>query len=233
LSLHFSTLAKDQGERSVGIIFSGADSDGTLGLKAIKENGGLTMTQLPNVSGPHNPDMPQSAIASGVVDIAISAEEMGQKLVALAGGLDLHGSLDGSEWKEEEKKLVGAREAICAELHGQSGHDFSGYKTKTFFHRVRRRMQLAQITSVEAYVERLRTDPGEAQSLFRDLLINVTNFFRDADAFKALGEIVVPRLFEGRTASDTVRIWIPGCATGEEVYSVGILLREHMDTRVT
>ncbi len=74
------------------------------------------------------------------------------------------------------------------------------------------------------------TDPGEAQSLFRDLLINVTNFFRDADAFKALGEIVVPRLFEGRTASDTVRIWIPGCATGEEVYSVGILLREHMDT---
>ncbi len=230
IDVFFSTLAKDQGERSVGIILSGADSDGTLGLKAIKENGGLTMAQLPNGSGPHNPDMPQSAIASGVVDIAISAEEMGQKLVSLAGGLNLKGSLDGSEWKEEDKKLVGARDAICAELRGQSGHDFSGYKTKTFFRRVRRRMQLAQVTSIEAYVERLGTDPGEAQSLFRDLLINVTNFFRDADAFKALGEVVVPRLFEGRTASDTVRIWIPGCATGEEVYSVGILLREHMET---
>jgi len=179
IDVFFSTLAKDQGERSVGIILSGADSDGALGLKAIKEYGGLTMAQLPNGSGPHNPDMPQSAIASGVVDIAISAEEMGQKLVALAGGLDLHGSLDGSEWKEEGRKLIGAREAICAELRGQSRHDFSGYKTKTFFRRVRRRMQLAQITSIEAYVERLRTDPGEAQSLFRDLLINVTNFFRE------------------------------------------------------
>jgi two-component system CheB/CheR fusion protein len=85
----------------------GADSDGTLGLKAIKENGGLTMAQLPNGSGPRNPDMPQSAIASGVVDIAIPAEEMGQKLVELARGLDLNGGLDGSEWKEDEKKLDG------------------------------------------------------------------------------------------------------------------------------
>ncbi|CAN7602548.1 PAS domain-containing protein [Pararhizobium sp. LjRoot235] len=230
IDIFFSTLAKDQGERSVGIVLSGGDSDGTLGLKAIKENGGLTMAQLPNGSGPRNPDMPQSAIASGVVDIAIPAEEMGQKLIDLARGFDLSGDPGESAWKAEEKKLDGARDAIYAVLRGQSGHDFSGYKTKTFFRRVRRRMQLAQITSAETYIGRLRTDPGEAQSLFRDLLINVTAFFRDADAFKALGEIVIPRLFEGRTTSDTVRVWVPGCATGEEVYSIGILLREYMDT---
>jgi two-component system CheB/CheR fusion protein len=230
IDIFFSTLAKDQGERSVGIVLSGGDSDGTLGLKAIKENGGLTIAQLPDGSGPRNPDMPQSAIASGVVDIAIPAEEMGQKLIELARASDLNGGPGASEWKVEEKKLDRARDAIYAVLRGQSGHDFSGYKTKTFFRRVQRRMQLAQFASVDAYIERLRTDPGEAQNLFRDLLINVTNFFRDADAFKALGEIVVPRLFEGRAASDTVRIWVPGCATGEEVYSIGILLREFMDT---
>ena len=118
---------------------------------------------------------------------------------------------------------------IYAILRNQIGHDFSGYKTKTFLRRVQRRMQVTQLDTIEAYVERLRQEPHEVDALFRDLLINVTNFFRDADAFEAWRDLVIPKLFEGRGADDTVRVWVPGCATGEEVFSIAMLLREQMD----
>ena len=109
------------------------------------------------------------------------------------------------------------------------GHDFSGYKTKTFFRRVQRRMQVNRLDTMEGYVEQLRRDPKEVAALFRDLLINVTNFFRDADAFDALRDQVIPKMFDGRGADETVRVWVPGCATGEEVFSIAMLMREHMD----
>src|ERR1051326_3400027 len=115
-------------------------------------------------------------------------------------------------------------------LRSQVGHDFSGYKAKTFVRRVQRRMQVTQVGSVEAYLEHLRRDTHEVSALFRDLLIKVTNFFRDADAFEKLKELVIPKLFENRGAEDTVRVWVPGCATGEEVFSIAMLIREHMDT---
>jgi two-component system CheB/CheR fusion protein len=230
IDLFFSSLAKDQGEYSVGIVLSGGDSDGTLGVKAIKENSGLTIAQMPDGSGPHNPEMPRSAIASGLIDIAVPAEQMGPRLVAFAQGFQALAKIAELEPEAGDLQLDDARNAILSVLRNHSGHDFSGYKTKTFFRRVRRRMQLVQVNSLGAYVEQLKEDPGEAKSLFSDLLINVTNFFRDTQAFKALAENVVPRLFEGREAGDPLRVWVPGCATGEEVYSIAILLREHMDT---
>jgi two-component system, chemotaxis family, CheB/CheR fusion protein len=223
VDIFLSALAEDQGEYAVGIILSGGDGDGTLGIKAIKERGGLTLAQAADGSGPRNPDMPQSAISSGMVDIAASAEQMGQKLVEFTRGFDV---LD-------DEQLEASQEAARTEIYGilrtQSGHDFSGYKTKTFLRRVKRRMQLAQLQTISDYIALLKRQPSEVTDLFRDLLINVTNFFRDADAFEALENIVIPRLFEGKGAGDTVRVWVPGCATGEEVFSIAILAREHMD----
>lgn len=230
IDIFFSALAEDQREYAVGVILSGGDSDGTLGAKAIKERGGLTVAQAPNGHGPRNPDMPQSAISSGLVDIAAPADEMGAKLEGFARSFDMLNGVadDGSE--NGAADIGRLREEIYGILRGHSGHDFSGYKTKTFLRRVKRRMQIAQLQSVAAYVEWLKKDPRESMNLFRDLLINVTDFFRDPDAFKLLEEKIIPQLFEGKTASDAVRVWVPGCATGEEVFSIGMLMREHMET---
>ncbi|WP_281039919.1 CheR family methyltransferase, partial [Mesorhizobium sp. M7A.F.Ca.US.007.01.1.1] len=228
VDIFFSALAEDQGEYAVGVILSGGDSDGTLGAKAIKERGGLTVAQAHDGYGPRNPDMPQSAIASGLVDVAVPAEEIGAKLEAFARGFDTLEGLaeeDGDHTADIDK----VREQIYAILRSHSGHDFSDYKTKTFLRRVKRRMQIAQVHSISAYIDWLKKDAREVMNLFRDLLINVTNFFRDPDAFELLERKIIPQLFEGKTASDTVRVWVPGCATGEEVFSIGILLREHME----
>jgi two-component system, chemotaxis family, CheB/CheR fusion protein len=220
----FASLAEDQAECAVGIVLSGAGSDGTLGIKAIKEHGGLTLAQATDHSGPRHPSMPESAIASGLVDLAVPVETMPERLVTYVRNFDI---LDKEVEKDEAAEA--ARKAICAVLAEQTGHDFSGYKTRTFYRRIERRMQVLQIPSLAAYADRLREDAGEVNTLFRDLLIGVTNFFRDAQAFEALEQLVMPRLFEGKRPSDTIRVWVPGCATGEEVYSLAILLREHLE----
>ncbi|RWH84534.1 MAG: chemotaxis protein CheR [Mesorhizobium sp.] len=227
IDIFLSALAEDQGEYAVGVILSGGDSDGTLGAKAIKERGGLTVAQAPDGYGPRNPDMPKSAISSGLIDIAAPAEDIGAKLEGFARSF---GILNGAAGDGETAERGRLRDEIYGILKGQSGHDFSGYKTKTFLRRVKRRMQIAQLGSIAAYVEWLKKDPREVMDLFRDLLINVTEFFRDPDAFQVLEKKIIPQLFEGKTASDAVRIWVPGCATGEEVFSVGMLVREHMET---
>lgn len=230
VDVFLSELADDQREYAVGIILSGGDSDGTLGTKAIKERGGLTLAQVADGSGPSNPDMPQSAISTGMIDFAIPVEDMGEKLTAFARSFELVTDLTNDQGDHTEAETEQARHAICTILKSHTGHDFSGYKTKTFLRRVKRRMQVKQLNLLSAYIDYLRSEPEEVMDLFRDLLINVTNFFRDADAFKILEDSIVPKLFEGKNATDTVRVWIPGCATGEEVYSIAILLREHMDT---
>jgi two-component system, chemotaxis family, CheB/CheR fusion protein len=231
IDIFLSALARDRGEYAAGVILSGGDSDGTLGIKAIKERGGLTLAQVADGDGPSHADMPASAISSGMVDLAVPADQMGVRLVEFARGF---GMLDGII--ADERDAAGdldwsnARAEICALLRNQVGHDFEGYKVNTFLRRVQRRMQVNQIESIQAYVERLRQEPREVSALFRDLLINVTNFFRDREAFESLKALVIPKLFEGRSVDDTIRVWIPGCATGEEVFSVAILMREHMDT---
>jgi two-component system CheB/CheR fusion protein len=225
----FSDLAIDQGELAVGIVLSGGDGDGTLGIKAIKEHGGLTLAQTPDGHGPQHPSMPESAISTGLVDFALPVDQMGQRLVEFARRPSMPSDtlLVGPADEDGGESL---RQQICAILRNQLGHDFAGYKTPTFMRRVQRRMRVHQIETLDGYLALLRQDTAEASALFRDLLISVTNFFRDSDAFDSLASDVIPRLFEGRGASDTIRVWVPGCATGEEVYSIAILLREHMAT---
>jgi two-component system CheB/CheR fusion protein len=230
IDIFFSALAADCGELAAGVVLSGGDGDGTLGIKAIKERGGLTLAQVADGHGPRYPDMPDSAISTGLVDLAVPVDEMGTKLAEFARSLMmLDGMADSSGAADDQEALDEARREIYAILRSQIGHEFGGYKTKTFIRRVQRRMHIRQLESFDAYVELLRQEPPEVGALFRDLLINVTNFFRDTEAFAGLATMVVPKLFDGRGANDIVRIWIPGCATGEEVYSISILLCEHMD----
>ena len=228
IDLFLSSLALDLGERAIAVILSGSDGDGTLGAKAIKERGGLTLAQIADGTAPKYPGMPDTAIASGMIDFAVPVQDMPGHIASFVEALDTVEDLESDAG--EAARIEEFRGEIYALLQGQIGHDFSGYKTKTFNRRVQRRKQLLQIETLEDYVTRLRRDSTEVAALFRDLLINVTNFFRDKDAFDALQTQVIPALFEGKGRADTVRVWVPGCATGEEVYSIAILLREHMDT---
>lgn len=230
IDIFFSSLAVEMGDLAAGIILSGGDGDGTLGIKAIKERGGLTFAQTGNGFGPRHPDMPNNAISTGLVDFALPVEEMGARLAEFAQNADIRDDIAPGAAQATESTIDQVRPEIYGILRNQIGHDFSGYKTKTFLRRMQRRMQALHLATVDGYVERLRQDPGEVGAFFRDLLINVTNFFRDADAFAALADFVVPKIFEGRGADETVRVWIPGCSTGEEVFSIAMLLREHMDT---
>jgi two-component system CheB/CheR fusion protein len=219
IDVFFTSLAEDQGEHAIGVVLSGGGSDGTLGLKAVKENGGLTIAQGANVTRPRFGDMPSNAVAAGFVDLVLPAEEIAERIVAYV-----------RDWASlDAKRSDGALNKIYAVLRTQTGHDFSQYKDRTFQRRVQRRMHVGQTTKLEDYANRLQEDPDEVRALFRDLLIGVTDFFRDAEAFRALATQVVPKLFEGKGAGDEIRVWIAGCATGEEAYSIAILLREHMD----
>jgi two-component system CheB/CheR fusion protein len=226
IDVFLGSLAEARGEAAVGILLSGAGSDGTLGIKGIKEKGGLTIAQGSDGTAPKQPSMPDTAIAAGVVDLVLSVEDMPARLAEFARSF----TIEQASGEGDVQVAQSGTNAIYKLLLDQVGHDFSGYKETTFMRRVRRRMQVLQIDHLDSYVERLRAEPDEVSMLFRDLLIGVTSFFRDPDAFSSLASDVLPKLFEGRGASDNVRIWVPGCATGEEVYSLAILLREHMQT---
>jgi two-component system, chemotaxis family, CheB/CheR fusion protein len=226
IDVFMSALAEDIGELAVGILLSGGGSDGSLGLKAIKERGGLTLAQASDGTAPAHSTMPDTAIAAGVVDLAIGVEDMSDRLVQHARSFV---PANAPESEEDAGELRDRYQPIYQLLLDQIGHDFSGYKEKTFARRVQRRMQVLQIDALEAYIQYLAGTPEEVTLLFRDLLISVTSFFRDTEAFETLAQQVIPKLFEGKRPIDTVRVWVPGCATGEEAYSVAILLREHMD----
>ena len=225
IDLFFASLAGEQGEAAIGIVLSGSGSDGTLGLKAIKEGGGLTIAQGSVQGGdgiaPRYPGMPSSAVAVGVVDLVLPADRIAVRLAELAQDR-LEGTLDAAS------EAAAMQAEICGILRARVGHDFSGYKAKTIFRRVQRRMQVRSVQEIEAYMALLRQGGEEAGHLFRGLLISVTGFFRDADAFAALARGVIPAISEGRGADSAVRIWVPGCATGEEAYSLAILAREQL-----
>jgi two-component system CheB/CheR fusion protein len=236
IDVFLSSLAEEHGEAAIGILLSGGGSDGTLGMKAIKERGGLTLAQGGDGDGPLQTGMPDTAIAAGVIDLVLPVEKMASRLAEYARNF---GKIEGVIYDEhrpetETKENHDAYQPIYRMLQNQVGHDFSGYKEKSFQRRVRHRMQVQQISNLKTYIARLRKNPDEVTLLFRDLLIGVTNFFRDPGAFETLEKTIIPAMFEGKGASDMVRIWVPGCATGEEVYSIAILVREHMDRlRVT
>jgi two-component system, chemotaxis family, CheB/CheR fusion protein len=217
----FTSLARDQGENAACVILSGTGSDGTLGLRAIKEGGGLTLAQ----SEAEYDGMMRSAVATGLVDFVLRVEEIPAKLVDYFSHLSRLEDHEGN--KAPQARAADYLDQITAILRAQTGHDFSDYKDRTILRRVQRRMHVLQIDDVAAFVERLRHDSHEVDLLFQDLLIGVTNFFRDPEAFATLEREVIPNLFKDKGPGDTVRVWVPGCATGEEAYSIAILLREH------
>ena len=224
----FTSLAVEQGERAVCIILSGGGSDGTIGLKSIKEHGGFTLAQAEHDSHALS-GMPQSAFATGLVDFVMPVEDMPAKLLQYQQHLnevEERKASDGT--REDVANYVGQ---ICSLLHNRTGHDFGQYKQKTLIRRIQRRMQLVQIDAAPDYIRLLRTDSREAQLLFRDLLINVTQFFRDPELFDVLEREVIPKIIDDSRFDDAIRAWVPGCASGEEGYSVAILLREAMTKR--
>lgn len=224
LDAFFIALAQDQGEYAVGVVLSGSGSDGSLGIRAIKEHGGLTVAQGSDGSEARFKEMPESAAATGLVDLVLPVEDMAERLLAYArSSVDFDDAVETKSTRD-----AAALRQIYTLVRSRVGHDFSRYKERTFLRRVQRRMQILQTGTLANYVKRLQEDPREASLLFRDLLIGVTHFFRDREVFEAL-ERFIPRLFNGKGADDTVRIWVPGCTTGEEAYSIAMLLREYAD----
>ncbi|TGT49072.1 PAS domain-containing protein [Mesorhizobium sp. M4B.F.Ca.ET.169.01.1.1] len=215
----FTSLAHEQSENAAGVILSGTGSDGTIGLRAIKERGGLTLAQ----ESAEYDGMMRSAVQSGLVDMVLPAEQMAGKLVSYFR----HSSRSDGERDRHNRDVAEQLSRIAALLRMRTGHDFSGYKDNTILRRIQRRMQVLQIDDPAAFYERLREEPQQVDLLFQDLLIGVTSFFRDAHAFDALERLVVPKLFEGRKPDETIRVWVPGCATGEEAYSIAMLLKEN------
>jgi two-component system, chemotaxis family, CheB/CheR fusion protein len=217
----FISLAEDQKENAACLILSGTGSDGTVGLRAVKEQGGMTLAQ----SGAEHEGMMRSAVATGLVDFVLPAEDMPAKLAQYfthAAGFATDKVAEALQ-EQDSDHLV----QICALLRARTGHDFSGYKDRTLIRRVQRRMQVVHLREVGDYLERLRTDPQEVDFLFQDLLIGVTNFFRDQPVWDAVEKVVIPKLFEGKGPDDSVRVWVVGCSTGEEAYSLAMLLRDH------
>ncbi|RWF71574.1 MAG: PAS domain-containing protein [Mesorhizobium sp.] len=217
----FISLAGDQRENAAGIILSGTGSDGTIGLRAIKEHGGLTLAQ----EAAEYDGMMRSAVQTGLVDMVLPAEEMAAKLVDYFR----HANFTKTNGERDRRKRDIAEQLsrIASLLRKRTGHDFSGYKDNTILRRIQRRMQVLEIDEPAAFYDRLREDPQQVDLLFQDLLIGVTSFFRDPQAFEALERLVIAKLFEERKPDDMVRVWVPGCATGEEAYSIAMLLKEN------
>ncbi len=216
----FVSLAQDQGDDAACIILSGTGSDGTLGLRAIKEHGGLTLAQ----AEAEYDGMMRSAVTTGMVDYVLPLEDIPEKLAEYFRHLTLVDARKGPDGVRLE--AADSLAQIFTLLRAHTGHDFREYKDRTVIRRVQRRMQVLQISEVPEFVAHLRREPKELDLLFQDLLIGVTGFFRDPAAFAALERLVIPRLFDGKGPDDMVRVWVPACATGEEAYSIAILLRE-------
>ncbi len=220
----FRSLAESQKEKAIGVVLSGTASDGTLGLKAIKSAGGITFAQDETAK---YQGMPKAAIASGYVDLVLSPTRIAEELTRMNNHpflQQLKTSRDNRELPEDADGLA----KIFSMLNRSSGIDFRHYKRATMQRRIRRRMLLNKIKTLKDYVEYLKENNGEIALLCDDLLINVTSFFREPQAFQFLQDTIFPRMVENRLDKDPIRIWVPGCATGEEVYSIAISLSEFL-----
>ncbi|MDD2540197.1 MAG: chemotaxis protein CheB [Desulfuromonadaceae bacterium] len=225
IDFFFRSLAQDQHERAICIVLSGTGSDGTQGARAIKGEGGMVMAQNPGSA--EYDGMPRNVINSGVVDYILPAAEMPAQLISYAD--HAFGALPRPA-ADLDVTAKNALKKIFILLRTQTGHDFSQYKPSTINRRIERRMALYQIETKDDYVRYLQQTPTEVEALFNDLLIGVTNFFRDPEAFQVLEKEIIPRVFENKAAGGIVRVWSPGCSSGEEAYSIAILLQEHMES---
>ena len=223
----FRTLASAQDGHSIGVILSGTGSDGTLGLKEIKEKGGFIVVQDPNEA--EFDGMPQSAISTGLVDRVLPIGEIPEALIRYARTNPRVSLTEPGKEGEQNDRVLMAK--VLAILKTRTERDFSRYKPATILRRIARRMQVNYTANFSEYVDRLRKEPEEARALAEDLLITVTSFFRDPEVFEKLEKDVVPGLFDGKDAKDSVRVWSVGCATGEEAYSLAMLLMEEAGRR--
>ncbi|MFZ3054137.1 MAG: CheR family methyltransferase [Sulfuricurvum sp.] len=226
IDFFFRSLAVDQHEHAIGIILSGTGSDGKQGVMAIKKEGGMVMVQ--NIDSAQFNGMPTSAIATGLVDYELLPEKM--PAVIMDYITHTWGALTPAPIPAILPKHVNNLQKIFLLLRDQTGHDFSHYKPSSIDRRITRRMTIHQIDDIEEYVKYLLNSPSEVEALFHDLLIGVTNFFRDPKVFDVLEEKVIPRLFEGKPANSVIRAWSCGCSSGEEPYSLAILLQERIET---
>ncbi len=217
------SLAEDKGEDAIGIILSGFGSDGALGIAAIKEHGGLTLSQA-EYDHHAKSGMPQSAASGGSVDYVLPASGMPEALVEYRRNRLASDAARGPDGLRHD--LHSHLPAVCAVLNARLGRDFSQYKPGTLMRRIQRRMHVRQTEQVSDYLQQLRTRPDEAELLFHELLIGVTRFFRDGDTFEAVENRILPRLLADLPGDEPVRVWVAGCATGEEAYTVAILLKE-------
>jgi two-component system CheB/CheR fusion protein len=218
IDVFFRSLADDQGERAVGVILSGSASDGAIGIKAIKNEGGTTFAQDSSAAFPQ---MPRAAVANGA-DSVLDPAGIAQELIRIG-----RRALTGTTPRFPEKELA----QLFRLVRVSQDVDFTHYKPSTVERRIRRRMAGRKLGTLAEYVALLRNDPDEVEQLYNDILIHVTGFFRDPEVFAVLHDTIVPRMLQQKTAPETIRVWVPGCASGEEVYSLAILLLEAFGDR--
>lgn len=226
VDLFFSSLAEDRGSKAIGVVLSGTASDGSLGCRAIKEAGGITIAQ--DRDSAEYDAMPANAVATGYVDLVLTPAEIAREL----GRLARHPLLRPDRTAQPaEEDVVAASPTelnkIFILLRARRGHDFSSYKDATIRRRLARRILLHKLDNTARYIQLLQHDPNEIDALFHDILINVTGFFRDPEGFGALHRVALPALLAGRPSHLPLRIWVPGCSTGQEVYSLAIALDEY------
>jgi len=226
IDFFFCALAAERHAQAIGVVLSGTANDGTEGLRAIKEAGGLTMVQDPQTA--KFSGMPQSALASGAVDLALPIPQLAAELIRLAQHPYMAPSSPEVTWPAQAENEADLQ-AIVGSLRENVGVDFGEYKRTTLERRVARRMAVRKADTLHDYALLLQGNSGEAQSLFDDLLIHVTSFFRDPEVFDALKTQVFPDILKHKSAQDSIRAWVAGCSTGEEVYSLAMALREFLD----
>jgi two-component system, chemotaxis family, CheB/CheR fusion protein len=224
IDFFFNSLAHEQKDRAIGIVLSGAGSDGTAGIHAIKEVGGVVLAQEPGSA--EFQSMPTSAIETGLVDFVLAPDKMAEKILSYTTQVS-HQPISPLALAGQNTDL--AMNKIFTLIRLKTGHDFSKYKPSTLYRRVERRMAVHEIIKLGDYLKFLQQSPNEVEALFYDLLIGVTHFFRDVEVFNALEQEIIPSLFSGKPTGSIIRIWSAGCSTGEEAYSLAILMQEHIE----
>jgi len=227
INYFFRSLAQDQRGKAICMVLSGMGTDGALGLRAIKEDLGMAMVQTPETA--KYDSMPRSAIETGLADYVLPPEKMGKHLIEYVRRTT-HGAAPATSGFPNAGDVPDAMQKIYILLRAQTGHDFSLYKPNTVWRRVERRMDVHRLDHLSNYVRYLQENPREVETLFKELLIGVTRFFRDPEAFEILKEKILPGYLADKPDSESLRVWVPGCSSGEEAYSVAMIMSECVET---
>jgi two-component system, chemotaxis family, CheB/CheR fusion protein len=226
----FKSLAEGSGDKAIAVVLSGGDSDGSSGAEAVRRAGGLTLAQSPETA--RFPDMPRHAIETGCIDLVLRPNEIAHELVRLGQRLSAAAASGPANRVDRTDADEASLRHIFYRLRSVHGVDFIHYKRTTMWRRLERRMALRRIDGLDEYRRLIDDDPGEMAALYQDFLIRVTQFFRDPDSFDSLRRYVFPVVCEGLSGKRSLRLWVPGCASGEEVYSVAIALLEYFGESV-